>query len=135
MAYHVLVKGKFTVAALETLDEAWETDSPALSFLQQMYFDKNTRASCNGYNAMFRIIAEQGPRGLTPEMMHEADKPNSIRELIKGRLRIFCFLDGDILFLTNGYLKASQKVDQKEVAKSIKAKNAYFEKIKIKGEK
>lgn len=76
---------------------------------------------------MFELLADKGPSGLTGAMMHEANKPNAIMELIKGRLRLLCFIERDTIFITNGYLKASQKADAAEVAKAIAAKEKYLE--------
>jgi hypothetical protein len=128
MSYHVIVKGRrCTVAALDFIQDDWTSTCPALSFLQGSFDDKTTSAACKGYRALFQLLADEGPAGLTPAMMHEANKPNAIMELIKGRLRLLCFIEGDTIFLTNGYLKSTQKADTQEVAKAIKAKDKYFE--------
>lgn len=74
MPYHVLVKKKFTVAALDVFADNWATSCPALEFLQQAYNDSNTLASCKGFRALFELLASVGPSGLTSAMMHEANK-------------------------------------------------------------
>ncbi len=125
MGYHVLAKHNFTVAALETIGEDWQVSCPALEFLQSSFDDVNKRSSCRGYRALFELLAQYGPSKLTSAMMHEVNKEHSILELIKGKLRLLCFIERDTIFLTNGYVKASQKADTTEVAKSIKMKTSY----------
>ncbi len=128
MAYHVLIKKKYAVACLEVISDDWTINCPGLDFLVAAQNNASTSGSCNGYRAMFNLIAESGPASLTSSMMHEVNKPNAIMELIKGRLRLLCFIDGDTTYITNGYLKSTQKADAKEVARAIKAKNAFYEK-------
>lgn len=128
MSYHVLVKNKFTVAAIEVIAEDWSTSCPALTFLKKSFDDANTMSSCKGYRALFELLAQQGPAGLTSSMMHEVNKNNAIMELIKGRLRLLFFVEKDIIYLTNGYLKSTQKADAAEVAKAVKAKNDHQKK-------
>ncbi len=126
MTYHVLVKLKFTVAAMLLLSDDWTTQCDALSFLHEASQNKNTASSCKGYHAVFARLAEHGPSGLTSALMHEANKEEAIYELIKGDLRLFCFIDREMIVLTNGYLKKGQKVDKTEVARAIKIKKAYY---------
>ena len=128
MPYHVLVKKKYTVACLESIGEDWSINCPSLDFLANAHNDANTRKSCNGYNAMFAHIAEHGPASLTSAMSHEANKENSIMELIKGRLRLLYFTEGDTIYITNGYLKSSQKADSAEVARAVTARKAFYKK-------
>jgi hypothetical protein len=129
MSYHVIVPGrKYTVAALEVIGDDWVSNCPALTFLQDSYSDKTTSSACTGYRALMQLLGDEGPAALTSAMLHEADKPNAILELIKGRLRLLCFIEGNMVFLTNGYLKASQKADAQELAKAVKARNKYLEK-------
>lgn len=127
MPYHVIVKHAYTVAAIEVLSDDWTTDCPVLKLLEAAYRDSNTASSCKGFRTIFELLARQGPAGLTSAMMHEANKQNGIMELIKGRLRLLCFIEKDTIFLTNGYLKASQKANSAEVAKAIRAKNQHME--------
>lgn len=60
-------------------------------------------------------------------MMHEANKQNGIMELIKGRLRLLCFIEKNTVYLANGYLKATPKADPSEIAKAIRAKVHFLE--------
>lgn len=128
MSYHVLIKKKYTVACIESIGENWTTNCPGLDFLAKAHSDANTRKSCNGYSAMFNHIAEHGPSSLTSAMSHEANKENSIMELIKGSLRLLYFTEGDTIYITNGYLKSSQKAPASEVARAINARNAFYKK-------
>lgn len=127
MPYHVIVKRKYTVAAIEVIGDDWTSDCPSLNFLAASYKDANTMASCKGFRALFELLADRGPQGVTSAMMHEANKPHGIMELIKGRLRLLCFIEKDTVYLTNGYLKASQKADAAEIAKAIRAKVQFLE--------
>jgi hypothetical protein len=126
MTYHVLEKSKFTVAAILSLADDWTTQCDALSFLHAASQNKNTASSCKGYHAVFARLAEHGPSGLTSALMHEVNKEEAIYELIKGDLRLFCFIQGEMIFLANGYIKKSQKADKTEVARAIKIKKAYY---------
>lgn len=127
MPYHVIVKHTYTVAAIEVFGADWTSDCPALEFLEATYKDSNTTSSCKGFRALFGRLAQHGPAGLTSAMMHEANKGNRIMELVKGRLRLLCFIQEDTIFLTNGYLKSSQKADAAEVVNAIRAKDRYLE--------
>lgn len=127
MPYHVIVKQNFTVAAIDAIGDDWASECPVLGFLQEAQKDANTASSCRGYRALFSHYAQYGPTGLTTSMLHEANKQNAIMELIKGRLRILCFIEGDTIYLTNGYLKSTQKAETAEVAKAIKAKAKFLE--------
>ena len=125
MTYHVLAKGKFTVAALFSVTEDFSTTSPSLTFLHEMCQNKNTSSSCKGFWAVFARLAELGPP-LTSALMHEVNKENAIQELIKGDLRLLCFIEKDTIYLTNGYVKKSQKANPAEVTKAIAAKKLYL---------
>lgn len=127
MSYHVIVKHNFTVAALDDISEDWATHCPVLQFLQDAQKDTTTASSCKGYRALFLHYAQNGPAGLTTSMMHEANKQDAIMELIKGRLRILCFIEGDTIYLTNGYLKSTKKADTAEVARAVRAKEKFLE--------
>lgn len=126
MTYHVLESGKFIVAALESLAEDFTPHCDALEFLKSCYHNKGTTASCNGFKAVFKRYAEHGPSGLTSAMLHEANKEESIQEFIKGDLRLLCFIDRNTIYLTNGYVKKSQKADKTEVARAIQARKKFF---------
>lgn len=128
MPYHVLVRKKYTVACLESIGDDWSTSCPGLEFLAAAHADANTSGSCNGYRAMFELIAESGPSSLTSSMSHEADKSNAILELIKGRLRLLYFVERDTIYITNGYLKSTKKAETAEVKRAVNAKNAFYKK-------
>jgi len=72
--------------------------------------------------------AKDGPHMLPAARAHAIDKPNSIYELIGGRLRIAYFSDNDkIIICTHGFLKASQKTSKKDRRTASQAKRAYLE--------
>lgn len=102
-----------------------DEESSALGFLSKVAPDM--RATAKGFRALFRRYAESGRSKLNTDLFHEADYENGIWEFVRGRLRIFCFMDGGrLLILTHGAVKKSKKVDHHEVARAIRLKEAYL---------
>lgn len=103
-----------------------ENDEPeALGFLSNAAPDM--QATAKGFRALFRRYAEGGRNKLTAELFHEVDSENGIWEFVRGRLRVFCFMDGGrLLILTHGSVKKSQKVAPQEVARAARRKDAYL---------
>jgi len=124
--YYVLSKGRFTVAAIAWATEGWRVSCPAIEFLKVASDNPSTAASGKAYCTMFERLAEQGPACLSSAMLHEVSKAESVFQLIKGDLRLLCFIDGATLYLTNGYVKKTQKADRGEVAKAIRARKEFF---------
>jgi hypothetical protein len=86
--------------------------------------------SAKGVASLFKLYAEHGrlrPYGLTKEQMHHANYDPDIFEFIKGDVRVFCFIDGNMAVLTNSGLKKGQKANKKDVAKAIKIYRQYDE--------
>ncbi len=127
--------GKYQVAALEVLREDFTPHCAVYSFLKECYDDSNFNASARGLWALINRYAEHGPRGLTSDMMHEANKNDSIQELIKGRIRVLGFIESGTLYLTNGYIKKSQAADKQEVARAVRAKSDFLQLLSKKGSK
>lgn len=135
MSYHVLVMGKYQVAALEALREDFTAHCEVYSFLKCCFDDKNFNANARGIWALINRYAEHGPRGLTSDMMHEANKNDAIQELIKGRIRVLGFIENGTLYLTNGYIKKSQAADKQEVARAVRARSDFLQLLNKKGSK
>jgi hypothetical protein len=86
----ILREAKFRVAAVA------ESDSiPALDFLRDA--PPQMRGSATGMWALFDRYAEGGRQKLTAELFHEANRVDDIWEFIKGRLRMYCFVDDGAL--------------------------------------
>lgn len=85
------------------------------------------KAHAKGLKSLFVRYAKTGTQDLTSEMFHEADKEEGIMEFKRGRLRVYCFLDGGrIVVLSHAIVKKSQKTDKRDVEKAKRLKDAYF---------
>ena len=76
--------------------------------------------------ALFKRFATGGRLALTAELFHEASKQEGIWQFRKGRIRVFCFLDGANLVLTHAAIKKSQKADKRQVAEATRRRNEYI---------
>jgi phage-related protein len=64
---------------------------------------------------------------LTAELFHEANRDGKIWEFIKGRLRVYCFMEeGALVILTHGAIKKSQKANRNDIARAMRMRNAYL---------
>lgn len=126
MSYHVIREKKYRVAALSSIDELFQSNSPVLDFLQEQARNANNASSCKGLIALFDRFAEQGPAGLPSGCIHEANKKDAILEFIKGSLRILYFMEGNTAFLVHGYIKKSQKTPSSETNKVAILKNDFM---------
>lgn len=87
---------------------------------------KQWPAHAKGCHALFERYAEYGRQGMMADWFHEADKQCEIWQFKKGRLRVYCFLDdGDLIILTHGSIKKSQKADPKQVERAVILKAQY----------
>ena len=86
------------------------------------------KASRNRLLVYFGLVAKNGPGALTVDQCHLADAKNKIYEFIAGKLRVLCFqgANGQVVVCTHMFLKKTQKAPPKEVAKAVKAKQAYL---------
>ena len=63
---------------------------------------------------------------MTTDWFHEANKQSGIWQFIKGRLRVYCFMDdGDLVILTHGSVKKTQKADPKQIERAVAQKAQY----------
>lgn len=111
--------------ALGQVEDDFSTTFPALAFLQTLASSAQYGASARGFKKLFQRYADGGRNKLTAELFHEVDKDNGIWEFVKGDLRILCFMIGNNVILTNGTVKKSQKIDQREVSIAIKCKTQF----------
>lgn len=86
-------------------------------------------ASAKGFRPLFQRYAKSGRRGLTTDLFHEVDSKDEIWEFIKGDLRVFCFMHKNLVILTHGAVKRSQRVDPQEVGTAARAKNLFLPKL------
>lgn len=116
-----LNEGRYKVAAVVEDEEA-----AVLHFLQTLPADM--LGSARGMPALFERYAAAGRLQLSSVVFHEANKQEGIWEFIKGRLRVFCFMDDDgtLLVLTHGAIKKKQKADRQEVSRAIRLRDAYL---------
>lgn len=119
MKLRLLSKKRFRVASVE------EKNAESVEeFLQ----DASTQwpAYAKGCYALFERYAECGRQGMMADWFHEADKQGEIWQFKKGRLRVYCFLDdGDLIILTHGSIKKSQKADSKQIERAVHLKAQY----------
>ena len=125
----ILERGRYEVAAIADADEAHHVGtvvrSVPLDFL--MAGDSNFGSSARGMFALFQRYAAAGRLLLPASVFHEADRSLEIWQFIKGRLRVFCFLDGAALVvLTHGVVKKTQKADRQEVERAVRIRASYL---------
>jgi hypothetical protein len=118
----ILEHGRYKVVA-----KVESGDLPVLSFLKEV--PAQMQGSAKGFLPLFRRYAESGRQKLTSAVFHEADINGNIWQFIKGRLRVYCFMDeeGSILILSHGAIKKSQKPDPLEIKKAKRLRDAYVE--------
>ncbi len=119
MKLQLLVKRRFRVAFV-----AERNTESVEKFLHRA--SKQWAAHAKGCYALFARYAEYGRDGMTADWFHEVDKQSGIWQFKKGRLRVYCFLDGgDLVILTHGSVKKSQKADPKEIGRAVLLKAQY----------
>lgn len=123
MQLQLLENGKHKVASV--WDGAVQT-TVIDKFLQDV--DAMHQASAKGFKVLFQRYAKQGRPGLTAELFHEANKKERIWELIKGRLRIYCFIDSDnnLLLLSHGIVKKNQTTRKNDVRQAVALRDRYL---------
>lgn len=99
---------------------------PVLDFLKEQ--NPTVPGHVKGMKTFFNRFAEGGRAKFTTDILHHASQEEDILQLIKGQIRIFCFIDGNTLILTHGALKKTQRADPSEVREAIRCKNEYFQK-------
>lgn len=122
MQLKTLSRHQNTVAALCTEGDG---KPDVIKWLQQL--PANMQGSARGFVALFDRYAQSGRQQLGSEHFHVVDEDAQIWEFIKGRLRIMCFMDGgNLVILTHGLVKKTQKVDSQEVAHAISLKQRFL---------
>jgi hypothetical protein len=117
----VLEAGQRRVAAVKDEDGV----CPVLRFLKEA--PPNCQGSAKGFGALFRRYAQGGRQLLGAELFHEADRENGIWEFIKGRLRVYCFMDGDghLIILSHGAIKKTSKTRRHDMEQAARLKERY----------
>ena len=116
--------GKFSVKAIVQERDNCTFFVPVMDFLKLQY--ATNRSNVSGLKTFFKRYAKMGRLEFTSETFHEASKENDIWRFSKGQLRIYCFMDGDILILTHGNLKKTNKTDKANIDKAVREKELYF---------
>lgn len=121
MKVTIIKKGRYIVAAAGDQDG----QIPVLDFLHDVAADM--KSSAVGMEVLFNVYAKDGKNGLPSAVYHEANKSEGIWEFIKGRLRIYYFVDdGALIVLTHGSIKKTQKADKGEVSRAVRLKAQYM---------
>lgn len=123
----IIERKGFTVAAY--IQEAGDGNESLPAMNDLIKLGSKYQGSAKGVASLYKIFAEHGrlrPHGVTKEQMHHANYDPDIFEFIKGDVRVFCFLDGNMVILTNAGLKKGQKANPKDVAKAEKVYRQYF---------
>lgn len=116
-----LEQAQNTVAAICSDRNECET----LDFLHAV--PTNMTSHARGMRVLFERYAKGGRALLTKELFHEADSAAGIWEFRKGRLRVFCFMDGGSLIIaTHGIVKKTQKADRAAVALASSLRDQYL---------
>lgn len=119
--------GRFIVAA-PVLDEKSPECKTSEAQTYLMNVSSDMQASARGMYTLFERYGMDGRKLLPSNVFHEANKEEGIWQFIKGRLRLFCFIDesGALLILSHGTVKKTQKADRYEVAKAVRLKEQYL---------
>jgi hypothetical protein len=117
----LLENGQRRIAAVRDEDGA----CPVLQFLKEA--PSCHQGSARGFGALFRRYAQGGRQLLSAELFHEADRENGIWEFIKGRLRVYCFMDGDghLVILSHGAVKKTQKTSRQDAEQAARLRERY----------
>ncbi len=116
-----LIDGRYPVITPAEAGKSSEVES----FLARVPADM--QATARGLYTLFERYAEHGRQQLSSSNFHEANKAEGIWQFIKGRLRVYCFIDSDggLVVLSHGSIKKTQKADPHEVARAVRLKKQY----------
>lgn len=130
MEIQIVHAARWRVASPVTGKEAGKARTVLTDFL--IGLDAKYQRSAEGMLALIKRAADlvNGPLGLGSELCHPtntAAPSDTIHELIKGDLRVFCFLDGQdrIMVCACGTLKKGRKADPQKVAEAKRMKMLY----------
>lgn len=86
-------------------------------------------ARAKGFSELFDRYAKGRSSLLSREHFHSAgDDEGCIYRFRKGNYRIYCFLDGgDVVLLTHGVKKKSNKTDPRDIRKAQRLRKQYIE--------
>ena len=84
-------------------------------------------AHVDGLFSLFESYAESGVGKLTESQFHPAGANGEVFRFRKGRLRIYCFKDGNNLVIaTHGCVKKQNATDDKDIGAALRMKKQYF---------
>ena len=85
----------------------------------------NLQKDANRIRALFKLVTEQGPRGLDVEVSHNIAP--EIFEFVRGRIRVVWFYDADkVIICSKGFIKKGQKTPKQEIEAAQQVKSNYF---------
>ena len=118
-----LVSGKYMVVTPA------QDGQPSVVEQFLMHAAPDMQVNAKGMFALFKRYAMDGRNRFPSGNFHEANKEERIWEFIKGRLRVYCFVDssGGLVVLSHGIVKKTQKADKQEVARALRLKCKYLE--------
>ena len=115
--------GNYIVKAIGRLKGDGGYEIPVLDFLKEQ--SRTSGADVRKMRTLLKRYAEGGLRKLSGEVFHKADKDNAWR-FSSGQLRLYGFIDGNIIILTHGTLKKTQKTDVRDKETIKKERENYF---------
>ena len=113
-------------SVLVVVDEKNGTEfSEVLNYLQTHSEKKNVL----GIRSLFSNYAKDGTDGLTENQFHPAKNTDpNIYRFGKGKVRVYCFQDGDdVIVTTHGAQKKSQETTKADMDQANAVRDAYFE--------
>lgn len=95
---------------------------PSIDFLNNV--EANQKGNAQMLMRLIQRFSDGNPK-CTSEQFHEAG--DGVYRFASGRLRLYCFFDGNqMLLLTHGSLKKTQKTSNKDLSTALSMKNAYL---------
>lgn len=114
----------YNVKAICKIREDLSYSVPVIDFLKENR--KTMRSHVDGMMQLFKRYAAGGRAKLTNDVFHQASD-DGIWRFSKGQLRVYGFLDGNTIVLTNCALKKSQKTDKSDADAARREKEKYME--------
>lgn len=123
-----LEKDVYTVAAAAT-DRKGDPVCELIDFISDCVDNPKYRGYAQGIQDLLERFSTYGRDGLTSDQTHHADKANEIYQFKKGDLRVLYFYadEKSIVICSHGFIKKTQKADNKEVRKAVSLRKQYLE--------
>lgn len=122
-----LERDVYTVSAVAS-DRKGDIECSTYDFIRDCHNNPRYRGSAEGLTLLIERFAALGGSGLTTDQSHYVDKANEIYQFKKGDLRVLYFYatDKSIVICSHGFLKKTQKADEKEVRRAVRLRNMYL---------